>query len=226
MIDQRVYHSSKNQTQFRQRVEEAGLAFIDDDALKASLATFIKENNINKSLWIFGYGSLIWNPQLNYTNQQAITIKGLQRHFCIRSVIGYGTSECPGVMLAVEEKNQTTCTGIAYKIEKSDLQDVLYCYWQREMRVDVYTPKIVECTLDGKTAQLLTIVANEKSQLYMSELTLEQQARMIVAGKGILGDNVTYLKNLISHLEQRGIEDNYLSQLQRVVDRIPRVSKK
>lgn len=214
----RVYHSSKNQAQFRKCVEKAGIPFVDDDTLKASSATFIQQNNIDDALWIFGYGSLIWNPQLNYTNQQIIAIEGFQRNFCIRSVIGYGTQTCSGLMLAVEEQPQATCAGIAYKIEKVDLEQELYHYWQREMRTDVYIPKIIECTIDNKTVKLLTIVINKKSRLYQSKLSLGQQASMIARGKGIMGDNVTYLNKLITHLQQHEISDDYLNTLQQTVN--------
>ena len=212
-----VYHSEEHQAKFKQRIADAGLTCLDDDTLKTSLSDFINKNDLHDEVWIFGYGSLIWNPQLNYSEKETVTIEGFERDFCIRSVIGYGIEEQPGLMLGIQEKSLSCCTGIAYKIKNPDLQEQLYHYWQREMRVDIYIPTIIEHKINNKTDKLLILSINKKSSLYMGKLPLTQKAKMISRGQGIFGNNTTYLNKLVTHLHQYGIEDNYMNLLQQTI---------
>ena len=129
-------------------------------------------------------------------------------------VFGYGSPEKPGLMLGVEEKLDAVCSGVAFKIAKENIWQELYHYWQRELRFDAYLPVMVLYTLEGEQINMLTLVVNIVSSHYFSNLNIQQQAKMITTGEGDLEKNITYLNNLLVHLQEYGIEDDYLSKLQ------------
>jgi cation transport protein ChaC len=56
-----------------------------------------RENDV----WIFAYGSLIWNPLVNFAEIRLATLHGLHRSFCLRTIAGRGTAKTPGRMLSL-----------------------------------------------------------------------------------------------------------------------------
>ena len=214
----RVYHSEENQKLFRELAEAGGYVFLNDEILKKSLKDFIDEHHFgNEEVWVFGYGSLIWNPQLNYIDKKVISLQGLQRSFCLQSSIGYGTRETPGLMLIVEENENAVCSGVAFKIAKENLWQELYHYWQREIRIDAYAPIMTSHVLNGERIKIITVVINKANSHYVPDLNLQEQAKLIAISKGAIEKNITYLNNLLVHLQEYGIEDDYLSKLQQAV---------
>ena len=51
------------------------------------------------ALWIFGYGSLIWNPGFAFDDRVVARLDGWHRSFCMRSIHYRGTVEVPGLGL-------------------------------------------------------------------------------------------------------------------------------
>ena len=46
-------------------------------------------------IWVFAYGSLIWNPAFHYVERRQTRLHGYHRKFCLRTHIGRGTPELP-----------------------------------------------------------------------------------------------------------------------------------
>ncbi len=68
----------------------------------ASLAATLACRPDDGSVWIFGYGSLIWNPAFNYRESCTGTLPGWHRAFCLRLTAGRGSACQPGRMLALK----------------------------------------------------------------------------------------------------------------------------
>ena len=66
----------------------------------ASLAATLACRPDEGPVWIFGYGSLMWNPALEFTESCTGTLVGWHRAFCLRLTAGRGTAHQPGRMLA------------------------------------------------------------------------------------------------------------------------------
>ena len=69
-------------------------------------------------MWVFGYGSLLWNPGFRYSKKEIARLDGYRRSFSMRS-IHRGTAENHGLVLALSIDRQSFCEGLAFKVEQS-----------------------------------------------------------------------------------------------------------
>ena len=82
--------------------------------------------------WVFGYGSLIWNPEIGYQRAELARLNGFHRAFCIRSTRYRGTPENPGVVLGLDQGG--SCTGVAFQLHPQDRVAAIERLYAREMR--------------------------------------------------------------------------------------------
>ncbi|HEY4958462.1 MAG TPA: gamma-glutamylcyclotransferase, partial [Caldimonas sp.] len=99
----------------------AGAVFRSDAELSSSLAETLVGRDPAEDVWVFGYGSLMWNPALNYVESCRADLRGWCRRFCIRTYAGRGAPETPGLMLALDRGG--TCRGIAFRIATADVEE-------------------------------------------------------------------------------------------------------
>ena len=95
---------------------------LTDEALIASRRAFIPDDYQGEDIWVFGYGSLISNPIVDFTEKQPAKIYGYHRRFCMWTRIGRGSPDCPGLVLALDNGGSTKgmCLRIpAHKLRKS-----------------------------------------------------------------------------------------------------------
>lgn len=173
------------------------------------------ERTENGDLWVFGYGSLMWDPGFDYLERSPATLYGYHRAFCIYSHRYRGTPECPGLVLGLDRGG--SCRGMAYRVAASDVEDVLAYLHHREMLHYVYIPRMLRLYLaGGRTARAHTYVADRQHKRY-ARLDIEEQVRLIAQGAGDRGDNREYLENTVRHLDALGIADGALHRLQALV---------
>ena len=67
-------------------------------------------------LWVFGYGSLIWNPGFEVEERRIARLPGWHRSFCMSSIHHRGTEEAPGLVLALDEAPGEHCDGVAFRV--------------------------------------------------------------------------------------------------------------
>ncbi|MGB3178220.1 MAG: gamma-glutamylcyclotransferase [Albidovulum sp.] len=165
-------------------------------------------------MWVFGYGSLIFNPGFEYHERVTATLEDFHRSFCIRSIHARGTSETPGLGLALTASSGRFCTGVAFSVAPQNTESVLDYLRAREMVNDVYVETRLEITLaDNRRVRALTYVANTEHAQFVTGLSLEEQARLIARAAGDRGPNCEYLYNAVEHLEALGVHDPQLTEL-------------
>src|ERR1700761_7484218 len=79
-----------------------------------SLAETMSRRPERGDLWVFAYGSLMWNPISEYDSRVIATLDDWHRSFCIRLVAGRGSPEKPGRMLSLEPGGTTE--GVALRM--------------------------------------------------------------------------------------------------------------
>ncbi|OYQ35362.1 gamma-glutamylcyclotransferase [Niveispirillum lacus] len=162
-------------------------------------------------LWVFAYGSLMWNPGFPFVEKREGLLRGYHRGFCIYSHQHRGTPERPGAVLGLDRGG--ACRGMVFRVEAAAVPDVLRYLWQREMAYRVYIPRRLRVRTDQGDVRALTFTADPAHSQYCGRLGLDGTASLIRQGVGQSGRNVDYLSSLIDHLAELGIEDQGLREL-------------
>jgi cation transport protein ChaC len=166
-------------------------------------------------LWVFGYGSLIWQPEFAVAEQRIGTLRGYHRRFCLLQRRFRGSPERPGLVLALDRGG--SCRGVAFRIEGSDARSILMPVWRREMRGNGYEGRWVMVSTEAGPVAALTFVANRSSDRYTGRLSDAATAEIIATGCGHLGPSAEYLYRTTRACEDLGILDAHLRRLQGLV---------
>ena len=171
------------------------------------------------TLWIFGYGSLLWNPGFEPAEQEIASLQGYARSFCMRSIHHRGTEDDPGLVLALDKAKDGLCDGVAFRVKTGEEDKVLTYLRERELISSAYYEDHVMLGLeDGRRIEAVTYIIDPDHVQYC-HLELETQAQIISKAVGGRGPNWDYLFNTTDHLNQVGLEDADLNWLaQRVRD--------
>jgi glutathione-specific gamma-glutamylcyclotransferase len=173
-----------------------------EDCLKASC-----------DIWIFGYGSLMWNPGFRHCAAQPALLRGWHRSFCVYSHRYRGTPEKPGLVLGLDRGG--ACRGMAFRIARADVEEAMHYLWDREMNGGVYRFRTLTAALEGGgTAQVRAFVVDRGHKNYAGRLSIDETARLILQGIGAKGHCREYLENTVRQLETLGLVDGPLHRLE------------
>ncbi len=172
----------------------------------------------NDELWIFGYGSLMWQPGFAHVEREIATLAGYRRGFLMRSIHHRGTPEQPGLVLALDVAEGASCTGLALRVKPGSEAATMQALRARELVSYAYKELRLPVTLrGGRVVEAVTYVIDRSHAQYTGELPLEQQAAIIARAVGGRGANREYLFNTHAHLSELGIEDAEIDWLARAV---------
>lgn len=165
-------------------------------------------------LWVFGYGSLMWDPGFDFVERQTAVLTGWHRSFCMKSIHYRGTAEDPGLVLALDAAAGASCAGVAFGVAPAAEAPVLAYLHERELISDAYLERRLPVTLaDGRRVTAVTYVIDHAHVQYCAGLTAEAQARIIARSRGQNGTNADYLWNTVAHLSELGLADPELDWL-------------
>jgi len=171
-----------------------------------------------KPYWVFGYGSLMWNPGFVTPETRPARLQGWHRAFCIYSEHYRGTPKKPGLILGLLPGG--ACRGLAHRLPRATYDEVRRYLIMREIDNDgVYEETVQPIHLaDGRTVPALVYLADRAHRQFAGKLPLAKSARLVRQGKGATGTNLAYLKNTIAHLRDLGLRDAALEELARRAD--------
>jgi len=196
----------------RKIAAEHGLTnILTDQELAASLGRMLDQVDLSEGVWVFGYGSLIWNPAFHFTDRVAGTVHGYHRRFCLWAHLGRGQPDRPGLMLGLDRGG--SCRGVAYRIAPEAVMEELDILWRREMIGGAYRPRWVRVYLPDRTVAALTFTINPAHERYARGISDEEAAKAIAGASGFLGACADYLINTVDHLAELGIHDRPLERL-------------
>lgn len=162
-------------------------------------------------LWVFGFGSLMWDPSVEFTEVRRARSEGYARSFCLWDEGGRGSKEYPALMLAIVEG--TGCDGLAFRIAENAIEDETFVLFRREMIASAYCPVWLDLETDHGTITALSFAANTGHERIVPDIPIDRQARMIATAQGHLGTSFDYLNDVQRHLELLGVEDCYVKDL-------------
>lgn len=188
----------------------------DDDFLRASIAQTLAAAPAQaasvEGVWLFGYGSLLWNPCVPVAQWLRGRVHGYHRGFRIRLTHGRGSPDRPGLMLGLDPGG--SCTGMGLRIDADDLEYELLMVWRREMLTGVYQPCWVWLHTEQGRVPALTFVTDTQSASYCGALDRAEIVRLLASGRGVLGTCVEYLDSTVTQLDANDIHDHHLRALQ------------
>ena len=186
--------------------------FLDAGQREASLRQAMTRYAPGDEVWVFAYGSLMWNPALEFAESSICQVQGWHRSFCFWTPLGRGTPELPGLMLALERGGN--CEGIAYRIAPEQVESELALLWNREMLAGYYQPQWVPATLgDGRIVSAVAFEVDTAHCQYCGDLPVDKQAHHIAFAEGRRGACREYLANTAAHARALGIHDPYIEDM-------------
>ena len=172
-----------------------------------------------EDLWVFAYGSLLWNPAFEAAEQVAAVLPGWHRAFCIRLTRFRGTPEQPGLMMSLTPGGG--CGEALYRIPGTEVVGSLRKLWRREMTVKPPNtpPRWVTAKAGHHSVRAIVFAADRRGRNFAGGLTTDQIATVLCTAVGHWGSGAEYLLQTVDQLERLGIRDADLWRLQQVVAR-------
>ena len=192
-------------------------AVLSEEALLASRRAMVPDDYAD-DLWVFGYGSLIWNPVVSFNHRIMATIYGYHRRFCMWTTIGRGSPDCPGLVLGLDKGGSTK--GMVFRIDKKIAVRELDILWRREMMADSYKPVWVTAQTDEGPLRALTFAMRRDRPIFAPPMPLDKTARIIHDAVGFVGPCKEYLINTQDALASVGIYDKQMAQLSKLVGQL------
>ena len=170
-----------------------------------------------RDFWVFGYGSLIWNPGFDVVERMPATLYGLHRSLCIHSWVHRGTKENPGLVLGLDIGG--SCKGIAMKAPGEKREAIIDYLRARELVTDVYLECWRNVRIDGgQSVPALVYRVDREHQQYAPGLSLDEQIKIVARSAGGSGHNRDYVRSTVEAMRSVGIRDNTLEYISSKLD--------
>ncbi|MDN3650112.1 gamma-glutamylcyclotransferase [Reinekea marina] len=167
--------------------------------------------NQDGSVWVFAYGSLLWNPAMHISEKTDAYLEGYHRDFCLQTYVGRGSETHPGLVLGLEQGG--SCHGQALKVDPSCIEEEFSVLWSREMVASAYQPLWLPLKTDKEaTLYAVAFVMDKNSPQYAGSLNFEQRCIHLAQGEGALGSAADYLFETVNALHGLGINDERLDK--------------
>jgi len=169
-------------------------------------------------VWMFAYGSLIWNPEFDFVEERLGMVHGWRRSFCLGWVRIYrGTPERPGIMLSLDRGG--ACKGVAFRLPPDAMRENLQKVLRREMPLkwERVSARWMTVRTDDGPVRAIGFPISRKNAAYLHGVTPEEVVHALATAAGERGSMAEYLHSTITHLQERGIHDKYLWDMQEAV---------
>lgn len=167
-----------------------------------------------KEMWVFGYGSLLWDPGFPVAETRVARLSDWHRSFCMSSIHHRGSEEKPGLVLALDAAPGAHCDGLAFRVEPGQEAQTLEYLRERELISSAYLERELEVEFQqGGRAVAVTYVIDPHHVQYVAGMALEDQAQVISRAIGGRGPNCEYLYNTAAHLAELDLADEDLDWL-------------
>ena len=199
-----------------------GLRLLTDEERAASLAaTLAGRPETGCGVWLFAYGSLIWNPALHFDMRRLARVHGWHRSFCLVTRAGRGTPDNPGLVLGLDRGG--ACTGAAFRVPEALVVEELALLWRREMRSGSYRRRWVRVRgADGTPfGHAIAFTIHRGGENYAGRLAQAEVVQRLSTARGALGSAADYLFRTCDGLRSLGIRDVGIEALARQVRAAP-----
>jgi len=186
---------------------------LPDAEVEASRRALLGTLDGRHDLWVFAYGSLMWDPGFHFAEVRLAELAGWQRCFSFKSTLGRGSTEHPALMLSLEPQADGRCGGLAFRIEAAAADAETTVLWRREMLRGSYHPLRVPLATPQGDLHAIAFASNPAHPDHVGRLPIADAAAYIAQAQGIIGSNREYLEQLAAQLDRLGVRCHYTSEL-------------
>lgn len=172
----------------------------------------MNETGNSDSVWVFGYGSLIWRPGIAFREHRVARIRGWTRRFWQGSHDHRGLPHAPGRVVTLVPKPGASCEGVAYRVA-ADLAAATFegldhreknGYQRHDVRLEFR---------EGSTDAGVAYIAPVDNPAFLGPAPLDEIVAQIGLSAGPSGTNTDYLYQLEAALQRLQIEDAHVFDL-------------
>lgn len=196
------------------RMEQMGLPldWWHPDEKREAMRAATLDGRREADLWVFGYGSLMWDPGVRFAEVRRARVPGYARRFILKDLYGArGTFEKPGLMAALDAG--PGCDGLLFRIAREDIEEETEVLWRREQIGPAYKAVFVEAHTPQHRIEALTFVADHDAEMIDADLTRERQIEYVATGTGFAGTSMDYLRGIQQKFAALGIRDDEVATL-------------
>ena len=162
------------------------------------------------SIWLFGYGSLLFKTEFPYIEQRAASIMDWTRRFWQGSHDHRGTAESPGRVVTLIAQQGAICEGVAYLITPQVFDDLDVREKNGYLRF---------CTAlkfnDASTVEGFVYIAPEENPAFLGPASELDIARHIAVSAGPSGRNRDYVSDLAHALRALSADDPHVFAIEK-----------
>ena len=195
--------------------ENPGVRVLSEEEREASLQAVLESHPQGEDVWLFGYGSLIWNPIVHFEERHVAKLYGFHRRLCLWSHVGRGTLKRPGLVLGLDTGG--CCRGVVFRIGAEHALEELRLLWRREMVLGSYRARWVKVDTGDREFNAIAFIVRRDHPSYAGRLPLEAVIKVLVSARGFLGTPAEYLHETIHGLLEHGVRDEYLMEIRKHV---------
>ena len=165
----------------------------------------------SEDLWVFGYASLIWNPDIEHVERRPADVRGYHRALKMWSRINRGTPLTPGLVFALLAGG--SCKGMVFRVPRQQALAELDKLWRREMPTGVYDPRWLPCRTDQGPVRALAFTLSRNSPNFTGELEPSQLVTILRDARGRYGSTLDYVLRTDACLREHGIRDQAIGEI-------------
>ncbi len=186
--------------------------FVSKDERERRLRV-VRETQPEGPLWVFAFGSLMWNPCFEFDRREVAEFHGWERKFHIWTTLARGTPDRPGLGLCIEQ-SELSCKGIVYRLLAKNEEADWQALWDREMVSGIYQAVWADVQLEtGKHVKALTFVVDKAHPQYAGGMAIPHMAEIIAGAEGKYGLCRDYLASTVEEMAKINVFDDYLTML-------------
>ncbi|MEW5681048.1 MAG: gamma-glutamylcyclotransferase [Pseudomonadota bacterium] len=169
-----------------------------------------------ESVWLFGYGSLIYKTDFAYLDAKPACIYGWERRFWQGSHDHRGTPQAPGRVLTLIEAPGARCVGMAYQVTPNTFEHL--DHREKNGYLRVFTPLHWLADSDnsrqGETEGIVYL-ATPDNAAYLGPASDSDIAAHIARSTGPSGPNNEYVFKLAQALRAMNEHDEHVFAIER-----------
>ncbi len=203
--------------EFDRRIAENGMPedWRTPDAEREAKRHNVLEGRWDRDLWVFAFGSLMWDPAMEFAEVLRGRTEDYERRFCLIDTGGRGSVEHPALQLAIDDVAGAArgCDGLAFRIEADRIDHETFVLFRREMISHAYRPVWLQLDTVIGRIEALAFAADHSSDRIDTTIPVDEQARMIAKAEVMLVTNAEYLTETRNRLAMLDLDDPYVTDL-------------